>query len=75
MQISRSPHRSIPFAFSRAMKPFGKLPDGREAGLFSLENSSGLRADITNYGGIIVRLLVPDRTGRIADVTLGCDSV
>jgi len=56
------------------MRSFGKLPDGREAGLFTLESASGLRADITNYGGIIVRLLVPDRDGRIADVTLGHDA-
>ncbi|MBI5766352.1 MAG: galactose mutarotase [Verrucomicrobia bacterium] len=57
------------------MISFGKLPDGREAGLFTLENGSGLRADITNYGGTIARLLVPDRAGRTADVTLGHDAV
>jgi aldose 1-epimerase len=55
--------------------PFGTLPDGRPARLFRLENASGLRADITDFGGIVVRLLVPDRTGRVADVVLGCDSV
>ena len=57
------------------MQSFGKLPDGREARLFTLQNASGLRADITDFGGILVRLLVPDRTGRTADVTLGCNSV
>ena len=57
------------------MKSFGKLPDGREATLFTLENSSGIRAEISDYGGILVRLLVPNRAGRLADVTLGCDSV
>ena len=55
------------------MISFGKLPDGREAGLFVLENASGLRAEISNYGGIIARLLVPDLAGRVADVALGHD--
>jgi aldose 1-epimerase len=53
------------------MITFGKLPDGREARLFTLENASGLRAEISDYGGILARLFVPDRAGRLADVTLG----
>ncbi|MEY2879602.1 MAG: Aldose 1-epimerase precursor [Verrucomicrobiota bacterium] len=71
--ISRSPHRRDSLASPRAMISFGKLPDGREARLFSLENSSGLRAEISDYGGILARLFVPDRAGRLADVTLGHD--
>lgn len=50
---------------------FGKLPDGREAMLYALTNARGVRAEITNYGAIVVRLLVPDRAGRIDDVVLG----
>ena len=57
------------------MRPFGKLPDGRAARLYTLENNSGLHADICDYGGIVVRLTVPDRAGHLADVALGCDSV
>lgn len=57
------------------MKSFGKLPDGREARLHSLVNARGARADITDYGAIIVRLLVPDRAGRLADVVLGYERV
>ena len=56
-------------------QPFGRLPDGREAHLYSLKNKSGARADITDFGGILVRLLVPDRTGRFDDIVLGFDSV
>lgn len=56
-------------------RPFGKLPDGREVHLYTLEDPSGFRADIINYGGIIVRLLAPDRNGRLADVTLGYDDL
>lgn len=57
------------------MQSFGKLPDGREASVFTLQNSSGFRADITNYGGIITRLFAPDRRGDLADVALGFNDV
>ena len=40
-----------------------------------IANANGLIAKITNYGGIIVRILVPDRAGRLADVNLGFGSV
>lgn len=55
--------------------PFGKTPDGRDTRLFTLENSAGLRADISDYGGTIVRLFTPDRRGRLADIVLGFDRV
>lgn len=57
------------------MQSFGKLPDGREARLYVLQHPSGFAAEITDFGGAIVRLLAPDRTGRLADVALGFDSV
>ena len=57
------------------MNSFGKLDDGRECAVYTLVNANGVRADITNYGGIIVRLLVPDRKGHLDDVVLGYNSV
>jgi len=54
---------------------FGKLPDGRTAEIYTLTNRDGMRAGITNYGGILVSLKVPDRQGRMADVVLGYDSL
>jgi len=54
---------------------FGKLPDGREVFLYTLKNNNGMVAKITNYGGIIVSLLVPDRKGTLDDVVLGYDSL
>ena len=58
------------------MKPqsFGRIPDGRTAQLFTLKLPSGLQADITDYGGTVIRLLVPDRTGKLGDIVLGFDS-
>jgi len=55
------------------VKDFGKLSDGTKVKLYTLTNENGLIMDVTNYGGIIVRLAVPDRDGHFADVVLGYD--
>ncbi len=52
---------------------FGNLPDGTPVRLFTLRNNQGSRAKITNYGGILVSLEVPDRDGNLTDVVLGKD--
>ncbi|UCF15088.1 MAG: galactose mutarotase [Phycisphaerales bacterium] len=54
---------------------FGQTPEGREVDLYTLTNSNGLRARITNYGAILVSLEVPDRAGKLADITLGFDTL
>jgi len=43
--------------------------------LFTLLNSRGAEAKISNYGGIVVSLKVPDREGRLGDVVLGFDNL
>jgi aldose 1-epimerase len=43
--------------------------------LYTLKNSNGLEAKITNYGGIVVSLLVPDKNGKLTDVVLGYDDL
>lgn len=55
--------------------PFGTLPDGQTADLFTLRNQHGMEVKITNYGGIITHINVPDRNGKMADVVLGFDSL
>jgi aldose 1-epimerase len=52
-------------------KPFGKAPDGTPVELFTLTNINGVTAQITNYGGIITTLKVPDKNGNFEDVVLG----
>jgi aldose 1-epimerase len=42
---------------------FGRLPDGTAADLFVLDNGKGLRVSVTNWGGIITSVTVPDRDG------------
>lgn len=54
---------------------FGQLPSGESIQLFKLNNKNGLSAEVTNYGGILVSLHVPDRDGRLDDVVLGKDSL
>jgi len=54
---------------------FGQTPDGQEVKLYTLTNTNGLRARITNYGAILVSLEVPDKNGKLADITLGFDTL
>lgn len=54
---------------------YGTTPDAAAVDLYTLTNAAGMRAQITNYGGIVMSLLVPDREGRFGDVVLGFDSV
>lgn len=49
--------------------------DGQEATLYTLENSNGMKAEVTNYGANLVNLFVPDKNGVVEDVVLGFDSV
>jgi aldose 1-epimerase len=54
---------------------FGTSSDGQAVDLYTLTNSKGMTVTISNYGGTIVSLKVPDRKGNSADVVLGYDSV
>ena len=52
---------------------FGILPSGEQANLYTFRNSKGVQAAITNYGGRLVSLQCPDRSGKFEDVVLGFD--
>lgn len=54
---------------------WGVLPDGREAGLYTLTNGRGMAATISDFGATVVGMTAPDRHGRMADVVLGYDSL
>lgn len=43
--------------------------------LYTLKNANGMEVCVTNYGGRIVSITVPDRDGKMRDVVLGFDSV
>ncbi|HLX46299.1 MAG TPA: hypothetical protein VKR43_22790, partial [Bryobacteraceae bacterium] len=53
---------------------FGKTTDGTPVAIYTLANQS-VEARITNYGGRIVSLSVPDRKGTKADIVLGFDTL
>jgi len=55
--------------------PFGKTATGDSIDLYTLSNSRGMQAAITNYGGVVVSLLTPDRNGHVDDVVLGFDNL
>jgi aldose 1-epimerase len=59
---------------SRTHENFGHV-DGTPVSVYTLRNSHGMEARITNYGGILLSLKVPDKNGKFADVTLGHDSL
>ena len=56
-------------------KEFGKLKDGRAAYLYTLRNGNGLEAQITDFGGIVTKLIVPDKNGQPVDIVLGFDTL
>jgi aldose 1-epimerase len=60
---------------SEIKKEFYCEIDNKKIFLFTLTNANGLSAKITNYGGIILALSVPDKFGKFDDVVLGFDSV
>lgn len=54
---------------------FGTMEDGTSTSLYTLSNDNGVKVSITNYGGIITSLLVPDKAGNMENVVLGFDSL
>ena len=54
---------------------FGQTKDGVPVQLYTLTNDNGMIAKITNYGGIVTELWIPDRDGNLADVVLGFDTI
>jgi len=51
---------------------FGRMPDGREVGLFTLRNEAGMELSATNLGGIVTKLRLPPSEDGV-DVVLGFD--
>lgn len=54
---------------------FGPTKDGIPVQLYTLTNANGMVVKITNYGGIITELWVPDSEGNLDDVVLGFDTI
>lgn len=49
--------------------------EGKPTALYVLKNKNGAEACITNYGGRLVSVMVPDKNGKMTDVVLGYDNI
>lgn len=56
-------------------KEFQTMINGDSVQLYTLKNDKGMEVCITNFGGRIVSVMVPDKTGDMKDVVLGFDSI
>lgn len=56
-------------------KAFGTAPNGAPADLYVMTNASGASVEISNFGGIIHAINVPDRAGKLGNVVLGYPSI
>ncbi|MDZ7723183.1 MAG: aldose epimerase family protein [candidate division KSB1 bacterium] len=56
-------------------QPFGTTLDGTDVSLYTLTNENGMQVKITNYGGTVTSILVPDKQGNVTDVVLGFDDL
>jgi aldose 1-epimerase len=73
------PAKPAPAAEPAKPSPIAKASwgtvDGKEVNLYTLTNANGLTMKVTNYGGIITELWVPDKAGKKVDVVLGYDKL
>ena len=56
---------------SISSKLFGTTTNGVKVDLYTLRNANGASAIISNYGGIVTSLMMPDRNGKFSDIVLG----
>lgn len=54
---------------------FVKNIEGKNTALYTLTNKNGVEVCITNFGGRIVSILVPDKNGEKKDIVLGFDNI
>ncbi|MBQ9646314.1 MAG: galactose mutarotase [Prevotella sp.] len=54
---------------------FDTVINEKPVGLFTLTNEQGMEVCVTNFGGRVVSIMVPDRDGKMTDVVLGYDNI
>ena len=60
---------------SAASDVYKRQVNNAQTDLYTLKNKSGMEVCITNFGGRIVSVMVPDKNGNMQDVVLGFDSI
>lgn len=58
---------------SISQKPFGITPAGEAVTEYTLTNARGASVSILDFGGVVTKIIVPDRENRLGDVNLGFD--
>ena len=53
---------------------FGSTAKGEKVSLYTLRNKGGIEIGVTDYGAALVKVLIPDKDGKVQDVVLGYDS-
>ncbi len=56
-------------------KKFESIVDGKPTALYVLNNKLGHEICVTNFGGVVLSVMMPDREGNLANVVLGQDSI
>jgi aldose 1-epimerase len=54
---------------------FGVMPDGATVAKYRFKNVHQMEVSILNFGGVVQSIVVPDKNGELADVTLGFDTL
>ncbi|MDR1415664.1 MAG: galactose mutarotase [Odoribacteraceae bacterium] len=54
---------------------FDQEIQGKQVHLYALQNKQGMEVCITNFGGRVVSIMVPDKQGKLQDVVLGFDNI
>jgi len=68
--------REVPAVPAASTKiSWGNTPEGQPVELYTLMNAKGSEARIMTYGGVVVSLKVPDRSGALGDVVAGFDNL
>jgi aldose 1-epimerase len=72
--MTRLPYPTTEAKSKMQKQAFGKIQDGQSVDLYTLTNKYGMTVRISNFGGTLVSLEVPDRDGKLGDVVLGYDN-
>ncbi len=54
---------------------YGTMPDGKQVKIYTLTNKNGLKAQVTEYGAILVSMQTPDKSGKSGELTHGYDTL
>jgi len=72
--MTRFPYPTADAKPKMQKQAFGKIQDGQSVDLYTLTNKYGMTVAISNFGGTLVSMKVPDRDGKLGDVVLGYDN-